>query len=181
MNEAAIEQILTFWFEECTPEDWFTADPARDTAMSVRFGDLHARAAAGELSDWGARGDGAMAEILLLDQFSRNIYRDKPEAFACDELARLRAKRALDHHYDEMAPDPWKIFFYLPFEHSESKPDQALALALISRLGDEAYTRYAQSHKDIIDRFGRFPYRNKILGRESTPEETAFLADWRGF
>ena len=115
--------------------------------------------------------------MLVLDQFPRNMFRDTPQAFATDALARAVAQGAIAQGLDDGLEPEQRVFLYLPLEHSEDKDDQALAVALISGLGDAEFTRYAQAHKAVIDRFGRFPHRNAVLGRPSTPEEQAFLAE----
>ena len=173
-----INRILHFWFNElATPVDWFRRNPDVDAAVSQRFGVLHARAAAGALGAWAARADGALARILLLDQFSRNIYRDDPRAFAADSLARAAARNAVARRFDMIAGPDARAFFYMPFMHSEALADQDLCVALFkARLPGGFSLPYAIEHRDIVRRFGRFPHRNAVLGRASTPMETQYLA-----
>jgi uncharacterized protein (DUF924 family) len=171
--------ILTFW-HEAGPEKWFRKDTAFDDAIRSRFLETYEAAAAGQLSDWERTADGALALILLLDQFPRNMFRNDARTFAADPLARDVAGRALTRGFDRGRPVADKQFFYLPFEHSEHLPDQEHCCALFATTGDAELLKWAQLHADIIRRFGRFPHRNKVLGRETTPEEQAFL-DGGGF
>ncbi len=170
-----IQDVLTFWFVENGREQWFQKDDAFDSEMRRRFADLQVRAAAGGCVDWEATEDGRMALILVLDQFSRNLYRDDPRAFAQDARARAIARTAIalgDHV--TAAPDR-KLFLYLPFEHSEALADQDWCMTLFTALGDPELLAYAERHRVIVERFGRFPHRNAVLGRNSTPEELEFL------
>ncbi len=167
--------VLDFWFQDCTPTQWFSRDPALDARISHRFGPVHRLAAAGKLADWGGSAAGALAEILLLDQFSRNIYRDDPRAFATDPLARQRLAAALDKKLDKDLDRSRRVFLYMPLMHSENLADQTLSVTLFGRLGLADSLDYAEKHREIIARFGRFPHRNAVLGRASTPEEVAFL------
>ena len=134
-------------------------------------------ASRGDYADWLDTADGALALVILLDQFPRNLYRGSAHAFATDAFARAAARAAVEAGHDQAIQPPLRLFFYMPFEHSEQQEDQDRALELISRVGDEGYTRFAVLHRDIITRFGRFPHRNACLGRQSTDEELAFLAD----
>jgi len=170
-----IADVLTFWYEECTPEDWFKKDAAFDAALRERFGALHDRAAAGACDSWADSADGALALVLVLDQFSRNLYRDDPRAFAQDEKALGVARSAIAAGFDQEQPHDRRHFLYIPFEHSEILADQEEGVAHFERHGDAETLRYAIAHRDIIQRFGRFPHRNACLGRTSTDEETAFL------
>jgi len=140
----------------------------------------HQTAARGCHTDWEERPEGALALILLLDQIPRNIYRGSAHAFATDPRAREVARRALARGFDKGYEPALRCFFYLPFEHSESAEDQALSVKLFVALGDEEFTKYAIVHRDIIERFGRFPHRNAVMGRETTTDEQAFL-DGGGF
>lgn len=174
--------LLDFWFGAATADGgyehqlrWFRADPAFDAECSAQYADLCARAARGELDALQASAEGSLALVLLLDQLPRNIHRGRPEAFAADEKARAVARGAIERGVDRELPKLQRLFLYLPFEHSESLADQDLALELIAALGDEEQTYWARHHRDAIARFGRFPHRNAILGRDSTAEETAFL------
>lgn len=174
---AEAARVLAFWFEEHGPKDWFAKNPAFDAAIAERFGALHARAARGALDSWAETPKGALALIIVLDQFSRNMHRDSAKAFACDAKALGLARRAVDRGFDRGLGEPERVFLYLPFEHSENRRDQELSVEYFGRFSDKLYVEAAEKHKVIIDRFGRFPHRNKALGRASTPEETAFLAE----
>jgi uncharacterized protein (DUF924 family) len=170
-------RVLDFWFGELTRADWFRKDDAIDDAIRSRFLNVYERLAAGAGDEALAGPDQALAAILALDQFPRNIFRGTPRAFETDAQARDIADRAIALGFDAAAPLARRVFVYLPFEHSERLADQERAVALISALGDDEYTRYAHAHADVIRRFGRFPHRNTILGRASTPEESAYLAE----
>ena len=180
--EALARRILLFWFgaPPHSPRDvWFRKDPAFDAAIAREFGPAVLHALDGGWPSWVAEPQGALARILLLDQFTRNIYRDGPRAFAGDALA-LAAAEALVARGDDAGLDPFERWFaYLPFEHAESLPMQQRSLALFTRLADEtgltAPLEWAQKHAAVIRRFGRYPHRNVQLGRVSTPEEIAFL------
>jgi uncharacterized protein (DUF924 family) len=171
--------VLAFW-RAAGPDKWFKKDAAFDTEITSRFSALWRDAAAGALADWEAAPEPALALVLVLDQFPRNMFRSKADAFATDPLARGVAERAIARGFDQKVPASERLFFYLPFEHSESLADQERAIALIGTLGNPDLTRWAELHADIIRRFGRFPHRNSTLGRASTGEEQAFL-DAGGF
>jgi uncharacterized protein (DUF924 family) len=170
-------QILDFWLVETDAEKWFTRDEAFDAEIRERFTDLHARAAAGELAHWRGTPEGCLAEIILLDQFSRNLYRDDPRAFAADELAREVLALALARDFDAAMSQDEKRFLYMPLQHSENIDDQTRSVALFRTLEDDNTFQYTLRHQEIIARFGRFPHRNAALGRASTPEEIAFLKE----
>ena len=169
-------EVLDFWFEEHGPKDWFAKNPEFDAKIRSLFGALHARAARGELDDWIETPKGALALILVLDQFSRNLYRDSARAFACDpkalEITRLAVEKGLHNGLAERE----RVFVFVPFEHSEDRRDQELSVKYFASLADKSYLEWAEKHKAIIERFGRYPHRNAALGRKSTPEEIAFLA-----
>lgn len=167
--------ILSFW-RAAGPKSWFAKDDGFDAACR-RFAPAVEAAARGELAAWMRTLEGALALVLLLDQFPRNLYRGGARAFAADPLARQAAAAAIAAGYDQATPLPERIFFYLPFEHSEDAADQARSMALFEATGDEDFIRYARLHRDIIERFGRFPHRNAALGREDTPQETLYLAE----
>jgi uncharacterized protein (DUF924 family) len=171
--------VIAFW-RAAGPQKWFRKDAAFDREIAARFLGVHEAAAAGSLSDWEATPDGALALLLLLDQFPRNMFRDSARAFATDPLARAVADRAIAHGFDASVSSAERMFFHLPFEHSETLADQERSLALSRRAGGGKADRYAEIHADIIRRFGRFPHRNAVLGRATTPEEQAFL-DAGGF
>ena len=171
------QEVLYFWFEELTPEQWWRKDPALDAAMQRRFGALVAAAAACELDHWRNTAHGRLAEILLLDQFSRNIYRNTPQAFAADPLALGLAQEAIAAGAEHELNLTERRFLYMPFMHSESLRIHERAEKLFEQLGMPDVIDYEQRHKRIIERFGRYPHRNAILGRPSTPNETAFLEE----
>ena len=172
-----IEAILNFWFVENGPKQWFTNDPVFDAAIRDRFAGLVERAAKGELSHWRATVRGALAEIIILDQFPRNLYRGDARAFGCDSLAREAAGQALQMKVDQAVSETERVFIYLPFEHSEAAEDQKISLRLCATLSDKSFLDWAEKHKKVIDRFGRYPHRNAVLGRPSTAEELAFLEE----
>lgn len=176
---ADIDTVLSFW-REAGPKAWFAKDEAFDAACRARFLDLHFTAARGELSGWEASAEGALALLLLLDQFPRNMFRGSAHAFATDGLARAIARRAVARGFDKQIERALIGFFYLPFEHAEDAADQTLCVALTEASGDADLLKWAKIHQDIIARFGRFPHRNAALGRDTTPEEQRFL-DEGGF
>jgi uncharacterized protein (DUF924 family) len=171
--------IITFW-REAGPERWFAADPAFDRAIAERFGRAHLLAAQGALAGWEEDAQGALALLLLTDQFPRNIYRGNAHAFATDEMARAVADRAIVRQFDQGFESLMRNFFYLPFMHHEDMASQARAIGLYERLaedgGDLENLRYAHLHADLIARFGRFPHRNVMMGRLPSAEEAAYLA-----
>ena len=170
-----IQQVLSFWFERHGPDQWWAKDPAFDAAIRTEFGALHARAALGELHDWRGEPEGRLAEIIVLDQFSRNLYRDDARAFACDGMALVLAQEAVRLGVDRALLPERRKFIYMPYEHSESPHIHTLAVTLFASLGEPESLDYELQHKVIIDRFGRYPHRNKALARTSTAEEIAFL------
>jgi uncharacterized protein (DUF924 family) len=176
-------EVIAFW-REAGPDRWFQKDEAErrafDQEVRQRFLALHERAAAGELKSWEDSAEGALALLLLLDQFPRNMFRGTARAFATDPDARAVTAAALLKGFDaQVAPD-MRTFFYLPFEHSEDLADQERGLALYKAAGDADGLKWAEIHADIIRKFGRFPHRNAALGRATTAEEQKFL-DEGGF
>ena len=171
--------IVAFW-REAGPKRWFKKDAAFDEAIRARFLGAHEAAAAGKLTDWEATAQGALALLILLDQFPRNMFRDDARAFATDPLARAIAAGAIVRGFDGQVAVELRAFFYLPFEHSENLADQERGIAFYKAAGDADGLKWAGIHADIIRRFGRFPHRNKVLGRATTPEEQTFL-DGGGF
>ncbi|PQA76364.1 DUF924 family protein [Rhodoferax sp. TS-BS-61-7] len=171
------QSILHFWFTELTPKQHFAKDTALDEAIRARFGDTLEAAARCELFAWRSSVEGRLAEIIVLDQFSRNVYRDTPRAFAQDALALVLAQELVASGQDRSLPEAQRVFAYMPYMHSESALVHAQAVALFSQPGMEYNLDYEQRHKAIIDRFGRYPHRNAILGRRSTAEELAFLSE----
>lgn len=178
-------EVLQFWFSERSRPLWFEKNQAFDDEIRRRFGAAVDAACNGELESWSRTPESALALVLLLDQFTRNVYRGTPRAFAGDARARAVARAAIDRGLDRQLPLDRRHFFYLPFEHSENADDQRRCVALF-RAWAEAHDgaqrdrameqmKYVYRHQEIVERFGRFPHRNAILGRESTPEELAFL------
>lgn len=177
--EAGWPAVLQFWLEEVGETGWYRSDPAIDTRLARRFGDLTCAAALGRLAPWTAAPESALALLLLLDQFPRNLHRGRKAAFAADPLARRMATEAIAAGHDLAIPEPERQFFYLPFEHSEALADQERAVDLIAeRCPNLPETlRHAQKHRELIAAFGRFPHRNAVLGRVETAEERRFLAE----
>ncbi len=175
MTDSVAQQVLHFWFEESTPQQRFRKDPAFDAEIARRFGALHARAAASELWAWRASPEGRLAEIIVLDQFSRNLFRDDPRAFAQDAMALVLAQEAIRAGDDQRLSAEQRAFLYMPFMHSESRAIQAESVRLFEANGIANNLDFAIRHKEIVDRFGHYPHRNAVLGRPSTPEEIAFL------
>ncbi|MEL0066626.1 MAG: DUF924 family protein [Gammaproteobacteria bacterium] len=167
--------VIDFWFTELTPQQWFAKSDELDQLCRDRFKTTLDAAALCELSDWRATPLGRLAEIIVLDQFSRNIYRDTPQAFSQDPLALALAQEAVQHGYDKQLNDDQRGFLYMPYMHSESMLIHEQALVLFEQAGQESKYPFEVRHKEIVDRFGRYPHRNAILGRESTAEEVLFL------
>lgn len=172
-------EVIRFW-ENAGPEKWFAKDEAFDAAIRARFLGAHESAARCELADWAATAQGALALLLLLDQFPRNLFRNSAHAFATDGLARQIARAAVAQGFDRQVAEPLQAFFYLPFMHSEAAEDQKLCAQLCDRPGLEDNYKFALVHLEIIERFGHFPHRNAMMGRVTTAEEQAFL-DSGGF
>lgn len=175
MGARVHEAILKFWFEELSPKDWWGKDESLDALIAGRHAGLLADAARCELFEWRADPRGRLAEVIVLDQFSRHVHRDRPLAFASDPLALALAQEAVARGEDDALTPLERVFLYLPYMHSESRRIQQVSVALYDRNGLPDNLDYAQRHKAIIDRFGRYPHRNEILGRASTDEEIAFL------
>lgn len=187
-DETRVRTLLDFWFgAPGTPECdqprkvWFKADPAFDAALRAQFLDDHRRAASGGCDHWCGACDPALALVLLLDQLPRNLYRGRPEAFASDAWARDAARQSIARGFDRQLPPVRRPFLYLPFEHSEDLADQEQSLALYAAMPPnpkyDSNLDFARRHHTIIARFGRFPHRNRALGRASTAEEEAFLKE----
>jgi uncharacterized protein (DUF924 family) len=173
MNDPRATEVLHFWFDE-HPKDWFVKNPAFDAEIRSRFLSLHEAGAAARLAHWPDEGHSCLALVIVLDQFPRNMFRGEARAFATDTLARAAARVILERGWGKPMTQSEQLFAYLPFEHSESLEDQELACALMQDFGEEQL-RYALRHREIIQRFGRFPHRNGVLGRESTAAEIEFL------
>lgn len=174
MNMTA-DDILHFWFDELQPAQWWGKDSALDARMTERFSTVHTQANRGELWYWRVDARGRLAEIMVLDQFSRNMFRGTPRAFASDALALILAQEAIGQNLHMQLPEQMRGFMFLPFMHSESLAMHDLAVRLYTELGDAAQLEFEFKHKTIIERFGRYPHRNTILGRVSTAEEAQFL------
>lgn len=166
--------VLDFWFA-AGKEKWFVKDEAFDRDITERFQDAHEAAKDGAYDGWKESTEGCLALIILLDQFPRNMYRDSAKAFAADPKALALAKEVVAQGRDVEVPADARVWLYLPFEHSEERTDQDRSVELFERLGDEETAKWARVHADVIKRFGRFPHRNKVLGRESTADEVEFL------
>ena len=181
MVEASVTpaEILAFW-RDAGPARWYSRDDAFDAEVRRRFFGLWQCAAAGELSSWETSDDGALALVIVLDQFPRNLFRDDARTYASDRLAREVAHRAVERGVDARIDGALREFLYLPFMHSEHLADQLRCIELSRAAGHTESLKWAEHHADIIRRFGRFPHRNGLLGRPTTPDEQAFL-DQGGF
>ena len=173
-------EVLGFW-RDAGASKWFNGGAGFDAECRGRFLDAHLEAARRECEAWMGDAEGALALVLLLDQIPRNVFRGSAHAFATDGLARDYARRAVDAGFDQRIDPPMRLFFYMPFEHSEEMADQDRSLQLITAMGDAGYADYARRHRDAVVRFGRFPHRNAVLGRTSTLEEQAWLDAGGGF
>jgi len=176
MNGSSFQDVLEFWFVELEPRQWWTKDTIIDQLIRDRFGELHDDAIASKLYCWRESGMGRLAEIIVLDQFSRNIYRDQAKAFAWDGMALVLAQEAVRIGADQELEAPEKAFFYMPYMHSESMAIHTQAVKLFDQPGVEFNLEFELKHKIIIDRFGRYPHRNTVLGRTSTADEVEFLS-----
>lgn len=172
-------EVLDFWLDEIGPDGWYAGGEEIDDTIAVRFGDLWQALHDGGLEHWVDGPVGTLAYLIVADQFSRNIHRGRAVAFATDDRARAAARRAVEEGWDLEAPEPDRQFFYLPFEHSEDMADQDLCVQLMEeRLTSEpGNILHAHAHRLVIRDFGRFPFRNEALGRESTGAEVAFLKE----
>jgi uncharacterized protein (DUF924 family) len=167
------DEVLSFWFGEHR-QDWFAKDPAFDAEIRARFLALHEAAAQGGFAHWADEPRSCLALVIVLDQFPRNMFRGEARAFATDALARAAARAIIERGWNQQMTQAEQLFAYLPFEHSESLADQDLSCELMKGF-DAQQLRYALRHREIIQRFGRFPHRNSLLGRESTAAELEFL------
>jgi len=171
---ATANEIVSFW-REAGPDKWFDEDDAFDRAIRERFLATHEAAARGELAAFEDSADGALALVILFDQFPRNIYRGSAHAYATDPLARAVATRAIARGFDRAVDPGMRQFFYLPYMHSELLADQDRCCELYAALGDPDHAKYATGHREVIAKFGRFPHRNRALGRDTTAAERQFL------
>lgn len=170
------EEVLNFWFGELSYDHWFTSSTELDRECARRFQASHLALSRNLEGVWRATPRNRLATIILFDQLPRNMYRGSPLAFATDGLALREAKLAVGAGADMAVPEDWRAFFYMPFEHSEALDDQTTSVKLFTALGDPGYLDYAIRHREVIEQFGRFPHRNAIQGRRSTPAEEAYLA-----
>ncbi len=175
MTHPAHSDIIDFWFTEIEKSYWFKKDDDFDQLLRDRFGDLHASAVKSELYTWRDSASGRLAEIIVLDQFSRNLYRGSALSFASDPLALALAQEAIALGLDQQLPAEQRSFLYMPFMHSESLLIHDVAMTLFKDLGDERTFEYEEKHRAIIEKYGRYPHRNDVLGRASTAAETNFL------
>jgi uncharacterized protein (DUF924 family) len=180
MAVARPEEIFLFW-KDAGPDKWFTSDPAFDVEVRARFMETYEAGLRGELDGWERSAYGAFALVILLDQFPRNMFRASSRAFATDALALSISQHALAAGWDRQLTQQQRLFLYMPFQHSENRAVQARSIELFTQLGLADNLDYARRHKDIVDRFGRFPHRNAVLGRQPTTEELEFVATHRGF
>jgi len=174
----AAKEIVQFWLDEVGSDGWYAVVDSVDEAIRSRFGKLWEDARAGGLLDWCQAPEGALAYLILTDQFPRNMFRGDPRAFATDAAARAAARVAVGKGLDLAVKEPERVFFYMPFEHSESLEDQDFGVDLMQRnmpKTGEGYVLHGNAHREIIRRFGRFPFRNAALGRDSTPAEVEFI------
>jgi len=169
------QEIIEFWFEETDKSKWFTTDEIFDESIRSRFGSIHNKASTCELSSWRSSALGSLAEVIILDQFSRNMFRDSSESFAYDSLALALAQSAISKGFDFGLTPAQRSFMYMPYMHSESLIIHEEATRLFKNLGIEANLDFELKHRTIIEQFGRYPHRNRLLGRISTPEELDFL------
>ena len=172
-------EVLAFW-RTAGPDKWFEKDEAFDAEIAARFSCLWQAGRDGKLAPWEETPESALALVIVLDQFPRNMFRGDPRTYETDGVARAVADRAIKRGFDRQVPHAERQFFYLPFQHSENLADQERCVALARGYGDDEFTKYAEQHADIIRRFGRFPHRNATLGRATRPQEQAFL-DGGGF
>lgn len=173
----SVQAVIKFWFEETKPEMWFKKNEEFDTAIRERFGSIHEKAIRGELEPWRTTVEGRLAEVIVLDQFSRNLYREQPDAFRFDGMALILAQEARKQEDLEQLTTVQRAFLYMPFMHSESMVIHDTAMYLFTEEGMEDFYKQEKQHRDIIARFGRYPHRNQILQRTSTEEEIRFLEE----
>lgn len=170
------QEVVSYWCEVLTAEDWFQSTPELDAGVHEQFAATHLALSREVTPEWRASPEARLAALIVLDQFPRNMYRASPMAFATDWIALREARLAVEAEADKGVAYDRRHFFYMPFEHSEVLADQDLSVALFKAHGDEMYLDYAQRHHEVIAQYGRFPHRNAFLGRVSTPDEEAYLA-----
>lgn len=171
------QSVIQFWFLDHGKDDWFGGKPDFDAELAEQFADLHPAVARGEAWAWRETPEGRLAEIIVLDQFSRQLHRNSAEAFAQDKMALVLAQEAIATGADDAVPREWAAFIYMPFMHAESLVIQDEGVKLFKAHGDADQLDFMRKHRDTIARFGRFPKRNVALGRESTPEELAYMEE----
>jgi uncharacterized protein (DUF924 family) len=171
------DDVIQFWFVEHGKEDWFGGKPEFDAELAAAFSDTHPPVARGAAWRWRSTAEGRLAEIIVLDQFSRQLHRGSAQAFAQDKMALVLAQEAISAGADQAVEPVRRAFFYLPFMHAESLVIQDEGVRLYEALGDDEQLDYMRKHREVVARFGRFPFRNKALGRETTAEELAYMAE----
>lgn len=176
-----LQEVLEFWFNETKPDQRFMKDLAFDALVKKRFEETYWSILKGETKDWRNTPEGRLAEIIVLDQFARNMFRDTAQAFEGDELALFLAEEAIEVGADQKVDEDKRVFFYMPYMHSESAEVHKKALQIFEQHGDAETLDYEKKHKAVIDEFGRYPHRNQALGRRSTPEEKLWLEKGGGF
>jgi len=181
LSRVSPREVLDFWFDDAHKKRWFHSTPDFDREIRDRFEDCWRQAAADRLGDWEETAEGALALVILLDQLPLNMFRDRPEGYSGEPLARAVATRAIGRGFDRDLDDPGKAFLYLPFMHSENLADQDRAIALFEAADLQDNLRWARHHRGIVHRFGRFPHRNAVLGRDSSDEELAWLDSPQAF
>lgn len=181
MTIRTAQDVLDFWFSADMEPNWFAKSDAIDVRIRDRFAATYEAAHRRELDDWAATPEGALALIVVLDQFPRNLFRGAGRAFESNDIALEHARAALDAGFDGQVDPTRRQFFYLPFMHSEDLPDQTRSVELYEALGNPSSLDYAIQHRDIVERFGRFPHRNAALDRPNTPDEEEFLKTHNGF
>ncbi|WP_108500672.1 DUF924 family protein [Paracoccus indicus] len=181
MPVSTAAEVLEFWFSDRMQPFWFAKSDQIDAEIATRFGDTYQAAHDGQLDGWMGSADDALALCIVLDQFPRNMFRGSPRSFESNQLALDHARKALQLGHDREQDPKRRQFFYLPFMHSEDLADQTTSVELYEALGNQHSLHFAREHRDIIAKFGRFPHRNAVLGRDSTPAELAFLETHKGF
>ncbi|WP_304619407.1 DUF924 family protein [Paracoccus sediminilitoris] len=181
MTVTTAAEVLDFWFSDQMQPYWFAKSDQIDAQIGQRFADTYQAAHDGQLDDWMTDADSALALCIVLDQFPRNMFRGSPRSFESNRIALDHARKALELGHDQAQDPTRRQFFYLPFMHSEDLADQTTSVRLYEDLGNQHSLHFAREHRDIVERFGRFPHRNAVLGRDSTPEEAVFLETHKGF
>jgi len=175
------EEIIDYWYSPEISRQWFASTAQLDAEIKTKYETLWQTAAGGELDHWQASPQGCLALIIILDQFPLNMYRNRPESFSTEAKSIEIARHAVEKRFDRVLPQQQKAFLYMPFMHSEKLPDQDLSVKLFTEAGLKENQHFAEHHRELIRRFGRFPHRNKILNRKSTPEEIDYLNSEKAF